>query len=320
MMRGAYAKVLTAGLIVLAASPAFAQPPRERGGFGPPGGMTAPGAAALLRNDKVQEELKLTDDQKADLKKAADAVSDKYKADIAKARADMDREKMGELRKAENADQEKAAAGVLKPEQAKRLKQIEVQTAGLGAFSMDDVQTALKLTDAQKKDVKTAADDMQKDVQDLFKDAQGDREKMAGAFKKVQELRTESLDQIVKGLGDDQKKVWKDLTGDKFEVALGAGGFGAGGRGGAGGFGRRGVSGILESLKLTDEQKTKATDLVKANEEKTRQVLAQAREELLGQLKGVLNDDQYKQLKDELDRQGAGGQRGPGRNRPNPNQ
>jgi Spy/CpxP family protein refolding chaperone len=216
--------------------------------------------------------------------------------------------------------------GALKPEQAKRLKQIEVQSAGLGAFSKDDVQAALKLTDAQKTSVKTAADDMQKDIQDLFKDAQGDREKMADAFKKIQELRTDSLDQVVKGLSDDQKKTWKDLNGDKFEVARGQGNRGgiAGGAtlalgAGAGG-GRRGVSGILETLKLTDEQKTKATDLVKANEEKTRQALTQARADLLGQLKGVLSDDQYKQLKDELAQQGAGGQRGPGRNRPNPNQ
>ena len=302
MMRGVYVKVLAAGLVVLAASPAFAQPPRQRGGFGPPGGMTAaPSAAALLRNDKVQEELNLTDDQKADLKKVADAASEKYKDDL-----------------------EKATMGALKPEQAKRLKQIEVQSAGLAAFSKDDVQAALKLTDAQKASVKTAEDDMQKDVQDLLKDAQGDREKMTDAFKKIQELRTDSLDQVVKALNDDQKKTWKDLTGDKFEVAIG-GGFGAGGRGGfgaagAGGGGRRGVSGILETLKLTDEQKTKSTDLVKANEEKTRQALTQARADLLGQLKGVLSDDQYKQLKDELDQQGAGGQRGPGRNRPNPNQ
>ena len=80
------------------------------------------------------------------------------------------------------------------------------------------------------------------------------------------------------------------------------------------------MSGILENLKLTDEQKTKATDLVKANEEKTRQRGSPRPADLLGQLKGVLSDDQYKQLKDELDQQGAGGQRGSGRNRPNPNQ
>ncbi len=212
MMRGVHVKFLTAGLIVLAASPAFAQQPRRGGGgFGPPGGMTAgPSAAALLRNDKVQEELNLTDDQKAEMQKAAAAAGEKYRDDL-----------------------EKATLGVLKPEQAKRLKQIEVQSAGLAAFSKEDVQAALKLTDAQKTTVKGAVDDMQKDVQDLMKDAQGDREKMTAAFKKIQDLRTDAVEQVVKGLSEDQKKTWKDLTGDKFEVAIGQGNFGAIGGGGA---------------------------------------------------------------------------------------
>ena len=318
-MRGVFAKVICAGLIVLAASPAFAQ--RQRGQRGQGGfGMTgAPGAGALLRNDKVQEELKITDDQKTAIQKASEAVTDKYKDEVAKARTDMDREKMADLRKTMNADLEKALADVLKPEQAKRLKQIEVQVAGLTAFTQDDVQTALKLTDAQKKDVKGAADDMQKDVQDLVKDAQGDREKMTAAMKKVQDLRTQAVEQVVKGLTDDQKKTWKDLTGDKFEVVLARGGVGAGA--GAGGRRGNGVARALESLKLTDDQKTKAQDIVKASEEKTRTLLTQAREDLLKQLKDVLPEDQFKQLKDQLDQQGAlGAGAGQRRNRTNPNQ
>ena len=238
MMRGVYAKVLTAGLIVLAASPAFAQRPAGPGGFGPPGMGQGPTAAMLLANDKVQQELKITDDQKAAIKKATDEVSAKYKDDMDKARADMDRQKMGELRKAMSEDTEKAVLAILKPDQSKRLKQIEVQAAGLGAFSKDDVQTALKVTDAQKKDIKDATDDMQKDIRELFQNAQGDRDKMAEAQKKVQSLREETLDSIVKNLTDDQKKTWKELSGDKFEVTLGPGGFGGGfGAGFPGGFG-----------------------------------------------------------------------------------
>ena len=143
---------------------------------------------------------------------------------------------------------------------------------------------------------------------------------MSAAVKKVQDLRTEAVEQVVKGLTDEQKKTWKDLTGDKFEVTLGPGGFGPGagqGRGNRGG----GVARALEGLKLTDEQKTKAQDLVKASEEKTRTLLTQAREDLLKQLKDVLPEDQFKQLKDQLDQQGANGQgNGPRRNRTNPNQ
>ena len=327
-MRRVPGSVLTIGLALLAASPALAQPPGGPGGRGGFGGVRpAPGAARLLAVDKVQEELKLTDDQKAAVKKATDEVSAKYKDDMDKARTAMDRDKMTELRKAENADVEKAVSAVLKPEQAKRLVQIEVQAAGLEAFSRDDVQAALKLTDAQKKDLKGAEDDMQKDAAEVFKDAQGDRTKMAAAFKKVQDLRTDSVEGVVKGLTDEQKKAWKDLNGDKFDVAqisAGPGGFGAGaagfGRGGRGG--RGGAAQIVAALKLTDDQKTKAEDVIKASEEKTRALMAQAREDLLKQMKDVLPDDQYQEFKTQLEQQGQGrgngGQR-PGRNRGNPN-
>ena len=323
-MRGVTAKVLTAALLVLATSPAFAQPqPGQPGrfGFGMTGG--APSAAMLLRNEKVQEELKLTDDQKTAVQKAGETVNDKYKDDLAKARTDMDREKMADLRKTMGAELMKAVADVLKPDQTKRLKQIEVQAAGINAFTLDDVQAALKLTDAQKTAVKGAVDDMQKDVQDLFKDAQGDREKMTAAFKKIQDLRTDAVEQVVKGLTDDQKKTWTDLKGDKFELALGFPGAVGAGTFGPGRQGRGGVGRALESLKLTDDQKTKAQELVKASEEKTRALMTQAREDLLKQLKDVLPEDQFKQLKDELEKQntaGPGNNPGGTRRNRNPNQ
>ena len=206
-MRNVHAAALTAGLIVLAASPAFAQPPGP-GRFG-----MQPNAAMLLRSDKVQDELKLNDDQKADLKK----VGDKYGDDIRSAFMNMDFKKAQELMKSASDDAEK----VLKPEQAKRLHQIEVQASGLSAFEKDDVQTALKLSDKQKKDIAEQKDEIEKDAKDLFQNAQGDRDKMREAFQKVMAMRKDAVSKVVDSFSDDQKKAWKDLTGDKFEVELG---------------------------------------------------------------------------------------------------
>jgi Spy/CpxP family protein refolding chaperone len=217
-MRCVRAKVLTAGLMVLMASPAFAQrPPGFPGG---PGMMQGPNAVLLLWNEKVQEELKLTDDQKSAVRTTIDQVRDKYRDDFDKARADLDLKKMRQLGKARHEELEKTLIGLLQPEQAKRLKQIELQAAGLGAFSRTDVLAALNLTDRQKKDVKEVTDEFQEDVQDLFKDAHGDLDKMGHAFKKLRFLRGEAVNRIVAGLADEQKKTWQDLTGDRFEVAL----------------------------------------------------------------------------------------------------
>ena len=204
-MRNVYAWALTAGLLVLLASPAFAQPPGGR--------MFQPNAAFLLRDEKVQTELKLTDDQKAAFAK----IGDKYKDDIDKARKDMDFAKMGELFKSASEDVDKAIPTVLKPDQRKRLDQLLVQVSGLGAFSKDDVKTALKLSDKQTKDIESSQDDVKKDAEELFKDAGMDREKRGEARKKVQAMQKEALDKITEGFSAEQKTAWKDLTGEKFE-------------------------------------------------------------------------------------------------------
>jgi Spy/CpxP family protein refolding chaperone len=219
-MRNVCAKVLTVSLVLLAASPAFAQ--RQGRGQGGPGGrggfeMTP---SALLRMEKVQEELKLTDDQKAQFTK----ISDKYKDELATARTDMNREKMAELRKAETEDFDKAIPTVLKPDQAKRLKQLEVQAGGLRAFNKEDVQTALKLTDDQKKSIKESTDELTKDVQEMFQSAGGDRTKMAENMAKIQTMQKEALEKTVNSLNDDQKKEWKELNGEKFEFPARTGG------------------------------------------------------------------------------------------------
>jgi Spy/CpxP family protein refolding chaperone len=208
-MRNVCVKIFTIGLVVLAASPAFAQPPAGRGGRG----MQAPGAAQLLSMEKVQEELKITDDQKAQFTK----ITDKYKDDIAKARADMNREKGAELRKAQSEEMDKAIPTVLKPDQVKRLKQLEVQIGGLRALGKEDVQTALKLTDEQKKSIKDTTEELTKDAQEMFQGAGGDRTKMAELFTKMQGMQKEALEKTVNGFNDDQKKEWKELNGEKFE-------------------------------------------------------------------------------------------------------
>jgi Spy/CpxP family protein refolding chaperone len=209
-MRTVSGTFLTAGLALLAAVPAFAQQP---GGFLRM--MQEPNAAMLLRDPKVQEELKLTDDQKEKFQK----IGEKYKDDLQKAFGDRDFKKVGELMKQVGDDVEKAAPDILKADQVKRLKQLEVQAGGLGAFAKENVATALKLTDKQKKDIGEAKTDLEKDATDLLKDAAGDREKMGEAFKKVTAMRKEAVDKIVNGLTDEQKKEWKELTGEKFEFS-----------------------------------------------------------------------------------------------------
>ena len=210
-MRSVCASLLTAGLVVLVASPAFAQPPGNRGM------RPAPTAASLLRQDKVKTELKLTDDEKEKIAK----ITDKYKDDLAAARSAQDRDKSRELTKSMNADLEKALPTILNADQTKRLDQLVVQASGLDAFSKDSVKSALKLTDKQEKEIEDQKAQVQKDAEDLMKDVGTDRQKRREAFQKVQTLRTDAMDKIVNGFTADQKKAWEGLTGEKFTFEFG---------------------------------------------------------------------------------------------------
>src|SRR5437660_66128 len=44
-----------------------------------------------------------------------------------------------------------------------------------------------------------------------------DQDERREAFTKATTMRQDAMDKIVNGLNDDQKKTWKDLTGDKFD-------------------------------------------------------------------------------------------------------
>ena len=112
----------------------------------------------------------------------------------------------------------------LKPEQAKRFQQIEIQQKGLAAFNDAEVQKTLKITDKQKDEIAGQIKDVEKDRAEIMKDAQGDRTKMQEARTKITELNTKATDKIISTLTDDQKKAYKELVGEKFEIKFDFGG------------------------------------------------------------------------------------------------
>ena len=195
------ALVVAVGMVL----PLFAQQ-RQRGGMG--GGINA---SMLLTQKSVQEELKMTDDQIAKVDKVGKDLRTKYADDL------KDKDKRQETMKKMNDERTKALADVLKPEQTKRLKQIEVQLGGLNALAKEDVATTLKLSDKQKSDLKGMVDDLTKDSQELFKDAGKDFKKMAEIRTKVETLNKEAAAKFVTGLSADQKKAYTELAGAEFK-------------------------------------------------------------------------------------------------------
>ncbi len=209
--------LLTLALVGLLAVPAVLA---QRGGFGRGGfgfgrGGMVIDASTLLANKSVQAELKLSDDQKKDLKEI-----NKARALLRAAREDDDKDAAKEAQ----ASLEKATKKLkesLTSAQSKRLLQIEVQLAvkrnNAKIFENTEVQKALKLTDKQKKLVKTTFSEMEKDLRELREEAKSDPKKFREVFQKQREMSKEAFTTITKSFDDDQKKAWKDLPGEEFE-------------------------------------------------------------------------------------------------------
>jgi Spy/CpxP family protein refolding chaperone len=209
-------KVLwVAGVLGLWVSPALAQRGLQ-GGFGAPMG----GGGVFLDNKSVQDELRMTREQIDKVHEALQKMGEGRKEIFAKLR-DLGQEeriqKMQELTKAMTEETNKLAASVLKPDQLKRFKQIELQQRSFQAFIDPEIQKTLKLSDDQKDKIKTLADDASKETRELFQNARGGGNTQ-DVGNKMRALRKDAMDRVSSLLTAGQKKAWRDLTGEPFEV------------------------------------------------------------------------------------------------------
>jgi Spy/CpxP family protein refolding chaperone len=223
VMRIVFQGLLALGLAAALVLPAQAQRGRPGGG-GPFGG------GSLLENQSVQKELRLSDEQIKKVTEITQSIRDKHREELQavfKRGPQTDRERIQELFKTINEETNKALADVLTPEQAKRYKQITLQDRGTQAFNDEEVQKALKLTDEQKEKIKTINEDAAKERQQLFPrggggGGAGAGRRDPGAFeemrKKMAAMNKETMEKVTAVLTDDQKKAWKDLIGEPFEV------------------------------------------------------------------------------------------------------
>lgn len=239
--------VLAVAFAAAVAGSALAQ--RPGGGAGGMGfgfgGQSVYGMVAT--NKALQEELKITDDQKKKVEEALKPMAEKRREAMSGFGRDMTDEQRKEMReKMEKLSDEtkKAVEGALDDKQKTRLGEINVQNMGFAAFSNKDVQEKLKLTDAQKEKVKSVAESYRKDQEELRKDApparrgqagtqpsEEDQKKLAEYRKKIDALRAEAEDKVKAELTADQKTTWKTMIGEKFDTTKLQQGFGGAGGG-----------------------------------------------------------------------------------------
>jgi hypothetical protein len=208
---------------VAADAPAAPQPgaPEEAGRqltetLGPP---------FLVFRDKVQEELKLSDEQKKKLeKRLQDTVQDAmqfFQSLGDKKPAEREKELHAYVERA----QENLTAfleGALKEEQFKRLRQVMLQREGLLGLGHLEVMKELEITDKQRQQFMEVMQDMQQKMEPVMKEAQkgGKPEEIAPKLMKIRQEHEEKIEAI---LDDAQKKKWKEMLGKPLDLGEGQG-------------------------------------------------------------------------------------------------
>jgi len=202
-------------LALALATPALAQ---QRGQFG---GRGQGGVASLIRNESVQKELKMEKEQTDKAAEAVTKIREKHNDEFTKLR-DLSQEerrtKTAELTKVISDETLAALETILKPDQVKRLKQIDLQQAGVAAFTRADVEKALKLNDEQKGKVKAIAEESSTKMRELRGGTGGAGRTRGADQEKVTALRKEMMNKGLEVLNDEQKGTWKTLVGEAFTV------------------------------------------------------------------------------------------------------
>jgi len=204
------------GVMALLATDVIAQGGRRGGGFRMGGGL----AGMLGENEKLQEELKLEDEQIEEIKKFAEDQRSIMQEKIQEARDSGDRQGMremfGEMRTSMAKAEAETMAKVLNDDQLKRYNQLSFQRKGVNALTEEAVAEKIGLSDDDKKAIQDAIDanneKMREELQ-AMRDS-GDR----GAMRELMsEMREDLTKEIMGLLDDDQKKKLADLKGEAFE-------------------------------------------------------------------------------------------------------
>jgi len=208
MMRIFGKAALTLGILSLLACPAWAQ---GRGGFGG-------GGAGFLAAPNVQKDLKLTDAQVGKVQETLQAVREKHQDEYAALRdasPEERRTKSATLGKA--VVEEVKQALTLSADQATRFDQIALQARGTQAFADPAVAAKLNLTADQKAKTREIIEATRGSLAGaLNKDAS--KEERAEARKTMAANQKENLIKLHAMLTVDQKKAWKELTGEPIEI------------------------------------------------------------------------------------------------------
>jgi hypothetical protein len=174
------------------------------------------GGPFFVSRDKVQEELKLSDDQKKKLREKL--IDDVQAINKVLALKDGEREKaMKSLRQKFYKNLEGFLKENLMAEQLKRFQQLKLQYDTPAIMLQPEIGKELKVTDEQRKQFIGLVQEMQREIEPLMKKAtSGGMPEVI--LPKVIKLRLDCQGKIEALLSDAQRKQWQQMIGKPFVI------------------------------------------------------------------------------------------------------
>ena len=206
-----------------------------RGGFGGGGGDLM----GLLNNPKAQEVLKITDDQKNEIREIQRAsfgsIGESFRG-LRDLGEEERRAKMDELRKKmekSRADAEKKIKGVLTDKQKDRILGLIVQLEGTRSLLNEEVAAKIGLDAEQKAIIKGALESGREQFGKIFEKVRSGEIKRENIREEMDKIRKKGEGEAIAVLSPEQKKKLEGLKGELVEGLREAGrGRGFGGPGG----------------------------------------------------------------------------------------
>jgi hypothetical protein len=210
---------------------------RRPGGRGPGGGRGGPGGGGmggrpprwrmplvLLGSAGLHEELGLGDEQKRQVKDALARLGERLKGSgqaLQGLEGAVRREKLQALIRDTAEAARQAVFPLLRPEQQRRVQEIQLQMQGLQAFADPAVQAALHLRPEQISQLQSLAEALRQEAQGQPGEGKGNPQQMRA---RMAEQRKVALEKAVALMSDEQKSMWRQLIGAPYQSHRAAGG------------------------------------------------------------------------------------------------
>ena len=195
---------------------------RGMGGRGP-GPM---GLLSLLRSEKIQKELEITEDQQSKLEEMGRESMDSMRENYESLQDLSEEERRSKWQKFISESQEKLQkklGEVLQPKQFERLEQIELQLQGPMTFVTPKIAKALDITKEQTEKIESILEEMWGKIREAMAgirdlSAEERREKFSEMREQMQKLNKEFGDKILEVLTSDQRDKFEKMKGEKFDI------------------------------------------------------------------------------------------------------